>query len=418
MIVPSIDIMGGRAVQLRQGREFVLDGGDPLERLEEFSVAGEVAVVDLDAALGLGSNAGLIREMVRRAACRVGGGIRDIDSARSWLDAGATRIVLGTAATPVFCRALPRDRVIAAVDSMRGQVVVEGWRTATGQGVLELVRELAPWVGGFLLTQVEHEGSMRGFDLELIRAAVGAAEGVRITAAGGITSAAEIAALDAAGVDAQVGMALYTGALALGDAVGAPLRGDIDGLWPTIVADDSGRALGLVWSSAASLRRAVSERRGIYWSRSRGAIWVKGESSGATQRLLAVETDCDRDALRFVVRQEGAGFCHRGTRTCFGDRFDLSALERVIRARRDDAAAGSATRRLLTDPDLLGAKLREEAAELALARTRAEIIHESADVLYFVMTALVGAGATLADVEAELGHRRRRVSRRPMEAKT
>ena len=105
MIVPSIDIMNGHAVQLRRGRELVLDGGDPLARLDEFAVAGEVAVIDLDAALGRGSNAELIRAMVRRAPCRVGGGIRDLDAARRWLDAGAVRIVLGTAASVELCGA-------------------------------------------------------------------------------------------------------------------------------------------------------------------------------------------------------------------------------------------------------------------------------------------------------------------------
>ena len=113
MIVPSIDLMNGRAVQLRHGREFVLDGGEPLARLDEFAVAGEVAVVDLDAALGQGSNAPLMRAMVRRAPCRVGGGIRSLDAARAWLDAGARKVVLGTAATPELCGQLPRDRVIA-----------------------------------------------------------------------------------------------------------------------------------------------------------------------------------------------------------------------------------------------------------------------------------------------------------------
>ena len=96
MIIPSIDIMNGRAVQLRQGRELVLDGGDPLERLEQFAVVGEVAVVDLDAAMGRGANTDLIRQMVRRAPCRVGGGIRTIETGRMWLDAGAMRIVVGT----------------------------------------------------------------------------------------------------------------------------------------------------------------------------------------------------------------------------------------------------------------------------------------------------------------------------------
>jgi phosphoribosyl-ATP pyrophosphohydrolase len=417
MIVPSIDLMNGRAVQLRQGREFVLDGGDPLERLEQFAVAGEVAVVDLDAALGRGSNAAIIRKMVRRAACRVGGGIRELDTARAWLDAGAERIMVGTAASPELCGALPRDRVIAAVDSVRGEVVVDGWRARTGQPALDVIRSLAPHVGGFLLTQVEREGGMEGFDASLVRAAVAAAGDARVTAAGGITSPGEIAELDRLGADAQVGMALYTGRMDLGDAVAAVLRAGPDGLWPTVVCDESGRMLGLAWSSAASLRRAVAERRGIYWSRSRSAIWVKGESSGNTQRLLAADADCDRDALRFVVRQQGAGFCHRGTRSCFRDRFDLGSLERVIAARRAGGDPGSGTVRLLTRPGLLEAKLGEEAAELARAATRDDVVHEAADVLYLVLAAIARVGATLADVESELGRRRLAVTRRPMEPK-
>ena len=417
MIVPSIDLMHGRAVQLRQGREFVLDGGNPLQRLEQFAVAGEVAVVDLDAALGRGSNAAIMGKMVRRAACRVGGGIRDLDTARAWLDAGAERIVVGTAASPAFCGALPRNRVIAAVDSVRGEVVVDGWRTKTGHAVLDVIRSLAPHVGGFLLTQVEREGEMEGFDALLVRAVVAAAGTARVTAAGGITTPDEIADLDRLGADAQVGMALYTERMNLGDAVAATLRPGPDALWPTVVCDDSERTLGLAWSSSASLRRAVAERRGIYWSRSRSAIWIKGESSGNTQRLLAVDADCDRDALRFIVRQEGTGFCHRGTRSCFRDRFDLGTLERVIAARRTGGDPESGTVRLLTRPGLLEAKLGEESAELARATTRDDVVHEAADVFYLVLAALARAGATVADVESELGRRRLAVTRRPMEAK-
>src|SRR5690348_4337749 len=234
MIVPSIDLMQGRAVQLRGGRDLVLDGGDPLARLEEFAVAGEVAVVDLDAALGKGSNAEHIREMVRRAPCRVGGGIRDLDTARAWLDAGAARIMIGTAASAEFCGALPRERVIAAVDAESGHVVVEGWRTSTGRSVLERIHELGPVVGGFLFTQVEKEGAMAGFDFEAVAAAVRAAGGTRLTAAGGITTTKEIAELDRIGADAQVGMALNTGHLPLGEAVSAPLGKPLDGnVWPT-----------------------------------------------------------------------------------------------------------------------------------------------------------------------------------------
>jgi len=419
MIVPSIDLMQGRAVQLRGGRDLVLDGGDPLARLGEFAVAGEVAVVDLDAALGKGSNAGLIREMVRRAPCRVGGGIRDLDAAREWLDAGAAKIVIGTAASPDFCGALPRERVIAAVDAERGQVVVEGWRTATGASVLERIRELAPLVGGFLFTQVDKEGAMGGFDFPAVADAVRAAGEARLTAAGGITTATEIAELDRIGADAQVGMALYTGRLPLGEAVTAPLSKALDGdVWPTVVCDEWGHALGLVWSTRESLARAITERKGIYWSRSRQALWEKGATSGNTQELVRVDLDCDRDALRFTVRQRGAGFCHLERRSCWPSGFDLDDLVRTITERATRPEPGSGTVKLLGDHGLLAAKLREEAEELGRASDRVEVVHETADVLYLALVALVRGGGSLAEVVAELSRRRGAVTRRPMAAKS
>ena len=421
MIVPSIDVINGRAVQLRRGREFVLDGGDPLARLEQFAVAGEVAVVDLDAALGRGSNADLIREMVRRAPCRVGGGIRDLDAARAWLDSGAAKIMIGTAASPKLCAALPRERVIAAVDTDRGQVVVDGWRRDTGVPVLERIRALAPVVGGFLFTQVEREGAMDGFDFQAVAEAVRAAGESRLTAAGGITTTVEIAELDRIGADAQVGMALYTGRLTLGAAVAAPLAKPIDnggrGVWPTVVCDEWGRALGLVWSTAESLARAVEERRGVYWSRSRQALWVKGETSGNTQLLLRVDLDCDRDALRFSVRQHGAGFCHLDRPACWPAEFALDDLERTIVTRAASSDPDSRTSKLLGDPALLAAKLREEAAELAKAETPGEAVHETADLLYMSLVALVRGGGSLAEVRAELARRHAGVTRRPMAAK-
>ena len=409
--------MDGRAVQLRRGKEMVLDGGDPFTRLREFAVAGEVAVVDLDAALGRGSNQDLIRRMVRLAPCRVGGGIRDAAAARRWLDAGARKVMLGTAAEPALLSQLPRERVVAAVDVRGGEVVVNGWRTRTGRDVLATIARLAPYVGGFLMTQVEHEGGMAGFDRPLVEAAVAAAGGVRLTAAGGITTADDIAWLDRRGADAQVGMALYNGRLTLADALIAPLRDPADGLWPTVVCDEGGKALGLAWSKRESLRRAVAERKGIYWSRSRREVWVKGATSGNTQELLGVGLDCDRDTIRFLVRQGGAGFCHQGSWSCWGTDFDFDALERTMVARRDAPADSSNTARLLADPALLAAKLREEAAELAAARSPGEAVEEAADVLYFTLAALAARGASLKDVRQVLERRSLRVTRRPMRAK-
>ncbi len=415
MIVPSIDIMDGRAVQLRRGKDFVLDGGDPVERLEEFSIAGEVAVVDLDAALGRGSNAELIRDLVRRGPCRVGGGIRDLDTARRWLDAGATQVVIGTAATPEFCGALPRERVIAAVDAELGHVVIDGWRSSTGVPVLQRVGELAPVVGGFLFTQVEKEGEMKGFDRAAVAAVARAAGEARVTAAGGITTAAEVAELDRMGADAQVGMALYTGRLSLGDAIAAPLTKPLPGeVWPTVVCDESARTLGLVWSTRESLVRAIAERRGIYWSRSRQSIWEKGSTSGNAQALLRVDLDCDRDALRFTVRQSGAGFCHLNRRSCWPSRFDLADLELTLADRMVRPIAGSGTAKLLADPALLAAKLREEADELGQAESSEDVVRETADLLYMALVALRRGGGTLADVRAELARRHGAITRRPM----
>src|SRR2546430_11113300 len=156
--------------------------------------------------------------------------------------------MIGTAATPALCGALPRERVIAAVDADKGQVVVDGWRRETGVPVLERIRALAPFVGGFLFTQVEREGAMDGFDFQAVAAAVRAAGDARVTAAGGITTTIEIAELDRIGADAQVGMALYTGRLTLGAAVAATLAEPVDsqggggggGVWPTVVCDEWG----------------------------------------------------------------------------------------------------------------------------------------------------------------------------------
>jgi phosphoribosyl-ATP pyrophosphohydrolase len=413
VIVPSIDLQDGQTVQLVGGAAKALDAGDPLPIAERFALAGEIAVIDLDAAMRKGSNAALVERLVARFDCRVGGGIRDVATARRWLDVGAARIILGTAATPEILAQLPRERLIAALDARDGEVVVEGWQERTGRGVLERIAELRSHVAGFLVTFVEREGRMAGTDLALARAVVEAAgPGCRVTIAGGIATAAEIAELDRLGADAQVGMALYTGRLELADAIMAPLVTDRpDGLFPTVVVDQRGSCLGLVYSSRESIREAVRRRMGVYQSRSRG-LWVKGESSGHTQELVRIELDCDRDSPRFVVRQAGGGFCHLDTLTCWGEARGLAALERTLAARRAAAPAGSYTARLLADPALLGAKLREEAQELATATDRDAVVWEAADLLYFTLVRLAGAGVTLAEVEAHLDRRARTVTRR------
>jgi len=404
-------------VQLVGGRDFALEAGDPRPLAERFGIVGEVAVIDLDAALGKGSNESLVADVCGIARCRVGGGIRSVEAARKWLDRGAEKVILGTAARPEILRELPRERVIAALDARDGEVVVEGWTRGTGTGILERIEALAPYVGGFLVTFVELEGRLGGTAMERVHDIVKAARGARVTIAGGITTTEEIAELDRLGADAQVGMALYTGRLTLAEAFAAPLRSDRpDGLVATVVCDERGGALGLAWSSRESLARAIETRSGVYHSRRRG-LWVKGESSGAVQKLVAIAPDCDRDALRFSVEQAPPGFCHENRWSCFGPQRGLGQLAATLRERIEKAPSGSYSARLYADRALLRAKLLEEAGELADARDRQHVAEEAADLLYFALTAMTGAGVTLAEVERILDRRALKVTRRPGDAK-
>lgn len=418
MIVPSIDLMKGQAVQLIGGREKALDAGDPRPIADRFGIVGETAVIDLDAALGRGSNRDLIRELIERAPCRVGGGIRDVRSAVEWLDAGARKVILGTAARVKVLRDLPKERVIAALDARHDRVVVEGWTKETGARVEDRIVELREHVSGFLITFVEREGRMGGLPMDRVRELVALGAPARVTVAGGVRNPGDVAEADRSGADAQVGMALYTGAFDLAEGFCAPLVSDrADGLWPTMVVNELGVALGLAYSSAESVREAMRLRRGVYYSRSRRGLWVKGETSGNVQELLGIAVDCDRDAIRFTVRQRGVGFCHTGAHTCFGADAGIGGLERTIDERMGAAVPGSYTQRLFEDDGLLRAKLVEEAGELAEAETAGAAAHEAADLLYFALVAARRRGASLADVARSLDVKAMRVTRRPGDAK-
>lgn len=192
-----------------------------------------------------------------------------------------------------------------------------------------------------------------------------------------------------------------------------------DGLFTTVVTDERGTALGLVYSSTESMHEAIRSRRGVYYSRSRGGLWRKGDSSGAVQHLCRVDLDCDSDAVLFAVQQLGSppAFCHLNTRTCWGEDGGLSHLERVLEGRRKDAPAGSYTKRLFDDPALLRAKLLEEAQELSEAVEPDHVAAEAADVMYFAMVRCAAAGVKLADIERHLDRRSLKIKRRPGNAK-
>jgi phosphoribosylformimino-5-aminoimidazole carboxamide ribotide isomerase len=224
MLIPSIDLQGGRIVQLVQGEKLAIEATDPEVWITRFSAFPRVQLIDLDAAKGQGDNAAMVAAICGRLPCRVGGGIRSIDRAETVLAAGAHAVIASSAlfrngaVDVVFARALAEavgvERVIAAVDSRSGHVAIHGWRTVLPLTAVDAVRALEPFCGEFLYTHVDTEGLMQGTDIEAILA-VRRATARRVTAAGGITTWDEIDRLDAQRVDAVVGMAVYTGQLAL-----------------------------------------------------------------------------------------------------------------------------------------------------------------------------------------------------------
>ncbi len=222
MIIPCIDLMGGKVVQLRQGREKALEAEPPLQMLARLEAFPEIQVIDLDAAMDQGSNDAIVRELASRAIIRAGGGIRTVDRAIDLLDNGVYRVIIGTAAFSAeginiaFLEALPAERVMIALDSRAGKIVIKGCKEATPFSAEEVLARLEPYCSGFLCTYVDKEGMLQGTDLNWFRR-LRAATKHEITAAGGITTIEEIRELAKIGVDAALGMALYTGRLPLPD---------------------------------------------------------------------------------------------------------------------------------------------------------------------------------------------------------
>jgi phosphoribosylformimino-5-aminoimidazole carboxamide ribotide isomerase len=236
VLIPSIDLQGGRIVQLVQGERLALESHDVDGWIARFRGFPAVQLIDLDAATGAGNNDALVRYVAAALPCRVGGGVRSADRARELVEAGATHVIVGSSLYRVpgegegddaaagsavdtrFAQALVdavgRDRLIGAVDSRGGRVAIHGWKTTLPLTAVDAVRQLEPYCAEFLYTHVDREGLMQGTDLGAILE-VARATTRQVTAAGGITTQAEIDELDRHGVHAVVGMAIYTGLLKL-----------------------------------------------------------------------------------------------------------------------------------------------------------------------------------------------------------
>jgi phosphoribosylformimino-5-aminoimidazole carboxamide ribotide isomerase len=224
MIFPCIDLMDGKVVQLVQGREKALEGDSPEEMLRKFAGFPEIQVIDLDAAMGRGSNDDLVRMLASRAVTRVGGGVRTVQRAQTLVEQGARKVIVGTSAftkSGIHAEflgelrdAVGPERLIIAVDSKGGRIVVKGWQESTDLAAEDVLRSLEPYCSGFLCTYVDKEGMMQGTDFDWFRR-LRAATSLELTAAGGITTLDDVRAVLDMNIHAALGMAIYTGRLNL-----------------------------------------------------------------------------------------------------------------------------------------------------------------------------------------------------------
>jgi phosphoribosyl-AMP cyclohydrolase / phosphoribosyl-ATP pyrophosphohydrolase len=414
MIIPSIDLMDGKAVQLKQGRDKLLERDNPLELAKYFNQFGEIAVIDLDAAMKQGSNKKLIAQLCQIADCRIGGGIRDIESAKEMIALGAVKIIVGSSAfendqinkkfLEKLIAAVDRQQIIIAIDAFEGEIVTQAWKHKTGLNLFDVAKEVEPYASEFLFTCVEKEGCMQGTDLETVQKLKDTTSN-KITLAGGITTIEEIRQLANFGVNGQLGMAIYTGKLNLEKSFIESLNWKNE-LIPTVTCDPNDQVLMVAYSNKESIQKTLETKKMWYFSRSRNQLWQKGETSNNIQEFIQFRTDCDCDTLLATVQQNGVA-CHLGSYSCFGNKkFNLDELYQVIQDRFDNPKPGSYTATLTEKK--VKEKLMEEALEVVEAKTRDEIIWEAADVLYFLTVILAKNDVTYEDVLNELRRRRKK----------
>lgn len=408
MLIPSIDIMNGKAVQLRQGNmnDVVLERSDVLALAREFSKYGEIAVIDLDAALGKGDNVALIKQLCRIADCRVGGGIKTKQKADEILSAGAKKIIIGTKATPEFLQQFSKERIIVALDAKDNMVVTDGWTKKTNRSPEDVIKELEPYCFEFLYTNVNKEGLLQGIDISAIKCIRNSTKNT-LTIAGGVTTIEDIKIIDALGCNVQIGMAIYTGKIDLSAAFISLLDFQKNnGLLPTIVQDENKQVLMLAFSSRESLLQTFKTGKATYYSRSRQKLWQKGETSGNLQKILKVRYDCDKDSLLFTIKQKNTA-CHFNKYSCFEDKeFTFDELYEVLLDRINNPNNSSYTSKIGENETLIKEKIWEEAYEVIHYTDKQNLIWEIADLSYFIMLLMVKKNITLKDIKNELWRRR------------
>ncbi len=317
MIIPSIDIMNGKVVQLKQGKEKVYENDDIEAIVEQYKIFPQINVIDLDSAMSKGSNKELIKKLCKKLTCNVGGGVRSAKLANEYIEAGANSVIVGTRANKEFLTKLPKNKVIVALDTKNGKIATHGWTELKKENIYERMLELEKYCYKFLITNVNVEGLNSGTDLNFFETLVGKTKN-DIMVAGGITTINEIKHIHKLGFDQVLGMAITSGKLNIMDCYIEIMDFEKqNGLIPTIVQDSQTKeVLMLAYSNKESLKKTYEIKKATYYSRNRKTLWTKGEKSGNIQYIEKIYLDCDSDTILFLVNQKGVA-CHRNKRTCF-----------------------------------------------------------------------------------------------------
>ena len=427
MVISSIDLKNGHVVQLKNGKELVLQRDDAEDLIRQFDMYGEVAVIDLDAALGnvdaKGNtvNTPLLKSLLHHGNVRTGGGIRSVKRAKELVSLGAEKVIIGSAAwksNPVegesvlneeflnqLISAIGKDRIIISVDAINGKIAVKGWTETVNIPLVEGAKQAQKFCSELLFTCVEKEGCMQGTNMDYVKQ-VRDAVSCRVVAAGGVSSVEEIAALEKIHCDVQLGMALYTGKVSLNDAFVACMDFEKSPLIPVIAQSVNGEVLMQAYANKESLLKTFDCKKLTFYSRSRKELWTKGETSGNFLEVVRLRADCDRDCILATVIPVGLS-CHTGSWTCFKTAPDeastMGRLYNVIADRFANPKPGSYTATL--DAKRVREKVEEEAEELCEADGKDEVIWEAADLLYFVNVLMYKEGVTWKDVFDELDRR-------------
>ena len=427
MVISSIDLKNGHVVQLKNGKELVLQRDDAEDLIRQFDMYGEVAVIDLDAALGnvdaKGNtvNTPLLKSLLHHGNVRIGGGIRSVKRAKELVSLGAEKVIIGSAAwksNPVegesvlneeflnqLISAIGKDRIIISVDAINGKIAVKGWTETVNIPLVEGAKQAQKFCSELLFTCVEKEGCMQGTNMDYVKQ-VRDAVSCRVVAAGGVSSVEEIAALEKIHCDVQLGMALYTGKVSLNDVFVACMDFEKSPLIPVIAQSVNGEVLMQAYANKESLLKTFDCKKLTFYSRSRKELWTKGETSGNFLEVVRLRADCDRDCILATVIPVGPS-CHTGSWTCFKTAPDeastMGRLYNVIADRFANPKPGSYTATL--DAKRVREKVEEEAEELCEADGKDEVIWEAADLLYFVNVLMYKEGVTWKDVFDELDRR-------------